>query len=169
CAASGACSSAPWASYIWIFSETTVSRPTCIRTSGAQSFHQVENFRGVAARVDAVFGVADDALLVDDEGGAHQALAPHAVLGLLVLDDAVLAAHVALGVGEQADGDAVAVAEISVREAVVARHAEHHAVVLDELLLVVGKISGDQRASGRAVLGIEVEHYVLLSQGRHAR
>src|SRR3954470_11046321 len=108
---------------MWIFSETTVSRPIGFN-SGAQSLDQVEDFGGMAAGTDAVFGVADDALLVDDEGRAHQAFAAHA-LAFLLLDDAVFAAHLALGVGEKADGDAVAVAEISVRKAIVARHAEH--------------------------------------------
>ena len=91
---------------------------------------------------------------------------PHA-LGFLLLDHAVLAAHLALGVGEQRDGDAVAVAEVGVRQAIVARHAEHHAVVLDELVLVVGEVGGDHGAAGRAVLRIEIQHDVLLAlEGR---
>src|SRR5918999_4749445 len=110
-------------------------------------------FGEVGDGVDAVFDVPDDAFLVDHEGGAHQALAAAAVLALLVLDDAVLAAHLAFGVGEKPDGDAVAVAEVGVGEAVVARDAEHYAVVLAELLLVVGEVGGDERAAGRAVLG----------------
>jgi hypothetical protein len=115
----------------------------------------------VAARLDVVGGVADDALLVDQEAGAHQALAAHA-FALLLLDHAVLAAHLALRVGEQADGEAVAVAEVGVRQAVVARHAQHHAVVLDEIFLVVGELGGDQGAARRAVARIEVQHDVLL-------
>src|SRR6185295_2839846 len=106
--------------------------PTRLR---AQAPDQVEHLRRVAARVDAVGAVADDALLVDDEGGAHQALVAHA-LGLLFLDHPVLAADLAFRVGEQRDGDAGLVAEVGVRQAVVARDAEHHAVVLAELVLV---------------------------------
>src|SRR6266850_1665604 len=65
--------------------------------SRAQAFYQVEDHGGVAARRDPVGSVADDSLLVDHEGGAHQALAAHP-FGLLLLDDAVLAAHLALGI-----------------------------------------------------------------------
>src|SRR5678815_1154009 len=55
-------------------------RPGC---SGAESLDYVEDLGGVTARTDAVGGVADDALLVDDEGRAHQALAAHAFRLLL--------------------------------------------------------------------------------------
>ena len=92
--------------------------------------------------------------------------APAAVLFLL-LQHAVFAADVAFRIGEQRDGDAVAVAEIGVGQAVVARHAEHHAVVLDELILVVREIGGDQGAAGRAVFWIEVQDNMLLAlEGR---
>src|SRR2546428_2947290 len=104
--------------------------------SHAQALHQVVDLGGVAARLDVVGGMADDALLVDDEGGADQAFAPRPVLALLFLQYAVHPAHLALGIGEQRDGDAVLVAEIGVREAVIARHAKAHAVELAELVLV---------------------------------
>jgi hypothetical protein len=119
----------------------------------------------VTARADVVLGVADHAFLVDHEGRAHQAFAAHA-LGLLLLDHAVLAAHLALGIRKQADGHAVAVAEVGVRQAVVARDPQHHAVVLDELVLVVGEIGGDQGAAGRAVLRIEIQDNMLLALER---
>ena len=73
------------------------------------------DFRGEAARFHVVGGVADDALLVDDEGGAHQALVAHA-FGLFFLDHAVLAAHVAFGIRKQADREAIAVAEVGVMD-----------------------------------------------------
>src|SRR5262245_44796368 len=72
---------------------------------GPQPLHDVEHLRGQAAGAGVVGGVADDAFLVDDEGGA----ALHAVL----------AAHLPLGIGQQRDRQAVAVAEIGVRQAVV--------------------------------------------------
>src|SRR5215212_1381159 len=110
---------APCASCISILRDTTVSRPTgrvrpspCrvsdARLVARKGLHQVEYLGGMAARVDPVGGVADDAFLVDHEGGAHQALAAH-TLGFLLLDDAVLAAHLPLRVGEQGDRDALLV------------------------------------------------------------
>src|SRR5438067_124898 len=151
---------------------TTVFGPTTTIGScalGAQALDQVVHLGGVAARVNAIRDVPDDALLVDDESGTHQALAPCAALVLLLLQHAVLAAHLALGVGEERDGNAVTVAEIGVRQAIVARDAEHHAVVLNKLLFVVGEISRDQGAAGRAVARIEVEHHVLLALERRQR
>src|SRR5438105_242197 len=133
---------------------TTVFGPTTTIGGcalGAQALDQVVHLGGVAARVDAVRDVPDDALLVDDESGAHQALAARAALILLLLQHAVLAADLALGVREERDGDAVTVAEIGVRQAIVARDAEHHAIVLNKLLFVVGEIGRDQGAAGRAV------------------
>src|SRR5438067_2945107 len=149
-----------------VFGATTTTRGCAL---GAQALDQVVHLGGVAARVDAVRDVPDDALLVDDESGTHQALAPCAALVLLLLQHAVLAAHLALGVGEERDGNAVTVAEIGVRQAIVARDAEHHAVVLNKLLFVVGEISRDQGAAGRAVARIEVEHHVLLALERRQR
>src|SRR5438105_7263114 len=149
-----------------VFGATTTTRGCAL---GAQALDQVVHLGGVAARVDAVRDVPDDALLVDDESGAHQALAPRAALVLLLLQHAVLAADLALGVREERNGDAVTVAEIGVRQAIVARDAEHHAVVLNKLLFVVGEISRDQGAAGRAVARIEVEHHVLLALERRQR
>ena len=45
------------------------------RSSGLQLADDVVDLGGVMPRIDAVGGVADDALLVDHEGRAHQALA----------------------------------------------------------------------------------------------
>ena len=44
--------------------------------------------------------------------------------------------------------------------------AEDDAVVLDELVFMVGKIGGDHGATRRAVLAVEVEHDVLLALER---
>ena len=91
-----------------------------IRNSGFQLANDVVDFLRVMARVDAVGGMPDHALLVDHEGGAHQALASHAVY-FLFLQHAVTAADFALGVGQQADRQAVLVAEIRACQAVTAR------------------------------------------------
>src|SRR5919109_3392823 len=122
---------------------TTVLRATTTvggRALSAQALYEVVHLGRMPARIDAVCDVPDDALLVDDESGTHQALAPRPGLVLLFLQHAVLAAHLALGVREQRDGNAVPVAEVGVRQAIVARDAEHHAVVSSELLLVIGEI-----------------------------
>src|SRR5437762_728594 len=56
--------------------------------SGLQLANDVVDLCGVVPGIDAVGGVADDALLVDDEGRAHEALPAHAVR-LLFLQHAV--------------------------------------------------------------------------------
>src|SRR5438552_18668594 len=65
--------------------------------SRAQALHQVVDLGGVAARLDVVGGVADDALLVDDEGGADQALAPRPVLAQFFLYHLIHLAPITLG------------------------------------------------------------------------
>src|SRR6266581_912228 len=136
-------------------SETTVSFAmiTCSGGRGARSrstqrSDEVQHPGGVPAGIDAVERVPHRALLVDDESGAR---------------DAVFPGHLALGVREQPDRNAVLVPETGVAEAIVRTHPEHHAVVARKLVFVVGEIGGLQRAVGRAVLGIEIEHDVLLA------
>src|SRR6266480_3879771 len=46
------------------------------------------------------------------------------------------------------------------------RRAEHHAVELAELVLVVGEIGGHQGAAGRAVARVEIDHHMLLAAER---
>src|SRR6185369_15301835 len=103
--------------------------------SGLQLANDVVNLGGVMLGVDAIGGVADDALLVDHEGRAHQAFLAHAV-GFLSLQHAVAPADLALGIGEQAKREAMPVAEFGVREAIIARDAENNAVAAPELFLV---------------------------------
>src|SRR5207247_554051 len=149
--------------------ETAVSFAmiTCSGGRGTQgrSTHrsdEVEHLGGVPAGIDAVERVAHRALLVDDESGAHDAGFPGSV-GCLLVHHAVFPAHLALGVREQPDRNAVLVPETGVAKAIVRTHSEHHAVVARKLVFVVGEIGGFQRAVGRAVLGIEIEYDVLLA------
>src|SRR5512139_3668957 len=102
-------------------------RPKQKTQSGLQLADDVVDLGGVVLGVDVVGRVPDHALLVDDEGRAHQALLAHAV-GFLLLQHAVAPADLALGIRQQADRQAVPVAELGVRQAVVARHAEDDAV-----------------------------------------
>jgi hypothetical protein len=60
----------------------------------------------------------------------------------------------------------VLVAELGVRQAIVARHAEDHAVAAVEFALVVGELGRLQRAAGRVVARVEVQHDVLLADER---
>src|SRR5262252_4851139 len=119
-------------------SETTVFLATC--TAGlAQRPDEAQHLHRVSAGIDSVEHVPDRTLLVDDEGRARDAGLPRAV-GFLLVHHAVLPAHLGLGVGEQANRDAVLVAEAGVAEAVVRADAHHHAVAPGELALVVGEI-----------------------------
>src|SRR6476469_7553347 len=65
----------------------------------------------VAGRLDVVEGVADLALLVDDEGGPDDALDALAV-GFLLTSGAAGRVHAELLVAEQRDGEVVAPAEL---------------------------------------------------------
>src|SRR5688572_5576841 len=112
-------------------------------------------------RVDPVRHVPDDAFLVDHERRSHEALAPHALM-LLLLQHVVQPADLSLGIGEQHDRQAVLVAKRSVRQAIVARHAENDAVAAAELVVVVREIGCFERAARRAVARVEIEHDELL-------
>src|SRR5437868_13992335 len=96
-----------------VFGATTTTRGCAL---GAQALDEVVHLGGAAARVDAVRDVPDDALLVDEESGAHQTLAARAALVLLLLQHAVLAADPALGVRAERNGDPVTVAELGARQ-----------------------------------------------------
>src|SRR6267143_4964790 len=132
------------------------------RLRSTQRSDEVQHLRGVPAGIDAVEGVPHGALLVDDESGARDRGFSGSV-GFLLVHHAVLPAHLALGVREQPDRNAVLVPETGVAKAIVRAHAEHHAVVAGKLVFVVGEVRRLQRAVGRAVLGIEIKHDVLLS------
>src|SRR5712691_7565102 len=150
-------------------SETTVFFAMFKRSGGlgarlrsTQRSDEVQHPGGVPAGIDAVEHVPHGALLVDDESGTRDAGFPGSV-GFLLVHHAVFSAHLALGVREQPDRNAVLVPETGVTEAIVRTHPEHHAVVAGKLLFVVGEIGGLQRAVRRAVLGIEIEHDVFLA------
>src|SRR6267143_2076438 len=150
-------------------SETTVSF-TMIKCSGGlearlrstQRSDEVQHLGGVPAGIDAVERVPYRALLVDHESGARDAGFSGSV-GFLLVHHAVFPAHLALGVREQSDRNAVLVPETGVAKAIVRTHPEHYAVVAGKLVFVVGEVGGLQRAVGRAVLGIEIEHDMFLA------
>src|SRR6266480_2614603 len=112
-------------------SETTVSF-AMIKCSGGlgarlrstQRSDEVQHLGGVPAGIDAVERVPHRALLVDDESGARDAGFPGSV-GFLLVHHAVFPAHLALGVREQPDRNAVLVPETGVAEAIVRAHSEH--------------------------------------------
>src|SRR2546429_7682701 len=95
----------------------------------------------VPAGIDAVEHVPHGALLVDDESGARDAGFPGSV-GFLLVHHAVFPAHLALGVGEQPDRNAVLVPETGVAEAIVRAHAQHHAVVAGKSAFMGAEITG---------------------------
>src|SRR3990172_3215524 len=95
--------------------------------TSAERFDQLEHFVGMPARIHVVEHVAHGALLVDDEGRAHDGVLVRAVY-LAILEHTVLAAHFGLGVGKQPDGHTIVVAELRVAKAVVGADANHYAV-----------------------------------------
>src|SRR5262245_39752287 len=123
---------------------------------------EAQHLGGVAAGIDSIEHVSHGAVLVDDESRAGDAGLPGPV-GFFLVHDAVFPTDFALGVGGQRDRDAVLVSEARVADAIVRAHAEHHAIVARELLLVVREVGRLQGAVRCPVLGIEVEHDVLLA------
>src|SRR2546430_16578178 len=125
-------------------SETTVffamikcSGRRAARRRSTQRSDEVQHLGGMPAGIDAVERVPDRALLVDDESGARDAGFPGSV-GFLLVHHAVFPAHLALGVREQPDRNAVLVPETGVAEAIVRTHPEHHAVVAGEPVFAGG-------------------------------
>jgi hypothetical protein len=83
----------------------------------------------------------------NDEGrAAHAAL--HDPIARLRLPHSVQLAHLALFVGEQFDRQAVLVAEVGVGQAIVGADADHDALFLREVGVVVAEIDGLTGAAG---------------------
>src|SRR6056297_1301163 len=89
-----------------------------VQTISETGANEVQHLQGMALGRDAVFGVPDDTVAVDDEGGAHQAHLAYPVL-LLLLNDVIGTADLSIHVGEQLDLEAVFVAKGLVAETVV--------------------------------------------------
>lgn len=120
----------------------------------------MKHFRRVAATGNAVQGMTDDALFVDDESGAHRAPA-HDAVHFLVLQHAIgLAGRVFL-VGQQAHADAVFVAKFTMFDAVVARHPEHRGAQLGEVVFQFGKLDRLGGAARRVVAHVKKQHEVF--------
>ena len=111
-------------------------------------------------RLHIVEGVTNNPFLVDDERRTYDTellvAVPFAKLG-----HAEFATDFTFLVGKQSHREAVLVAKISVRQAVIPRNAEDHAIVFGELVFVVGEVCGFEGAVGRAVARIEKQHGVL--------
>ncbi len=102
----------------------------------------------------------DDALLVDDEGGAegahilasvHALFAPHAE----GFDECLVR------VGYQGEGQFVLGDELLVRSGTIDAHAHHLVAGLAQLGIVVAQVARFSGASRGAVLRVEVEHQFL--------
>ena len=101
--------------------------------------------------------VHDNALLVNDVGGAQRAfghLAVHLFLapGLVGFQDGEV------GIGDEVEGQLVFGDEPLVRGGGVAAYAQHLITQGEEALVVVAQVAGLGRAARRAVLGVEIEH-----------
>lgn len=105
----------------------------------------------------AVERMLHDPVSIDYEGGTQHAHSAHAV-GFAKLPDTVLAADLAIGIGQQPHRQAMLVAKLGVRDAVVAADPEHRAVEPAEFGLEIAELGGFDNATRRVVLDIEVEH-----------
>ena len=113
---------------------------------------------GVYLRPD----LGDLALAVDQEGRADDA--EKALSGkALGLPGAVEFGDLVLAIGEEREGKEVLGLEALVRGDAVGADAEHDRAAALELALGVTDTAGFLRASGRVVLGIEVEYDRLAS------
>src|SRR5258708_39655489 len=144
-------------------SETTVFFAMLKRSDGlgarlrsTQRAGEVQHLGCMPAGLDAVEHVPHGALLVDDESGARDAGFPGTV-GFLLVHHAVFPAHLALGVREQPDRNAVLVPESGVAKAIVGTHPENHAVVAGKSLFLGGENGGLPRLVGGAGLWVGKE------------
>ncbi len=131
-----------------------------------EAFDELIDLGGMPFRLHIVEGVTNYAFLVDDECRTYYTELLVAV-PLAELGHAELATDFAFLVGQEAYRQAMLVAEIRVREAIVTRDAEDDAVEPGKFAFMVRKIGGLQRAIGRAVTRIEKQHRILpAAQGR---
>src|SRR5262249_8458095 len=132
-----------------------------------ERLRRFEHLVDMAGHLDLVPDVADDALLVDQEGGpldAHIFAAIHALLD----PGAVGLADLAVLVGGKGEGELVLLLELVVAGDAVAAEADHHGVALAEAREAVAEAAGLRRAAGGVVLRIEVEDDLLPLQLRQA-
>jgi len=114
----------------------------------------------MAAAGNAIQCVTDDALFVDDEGGANHALA-HDAIHFLVLQYAICRTGGLLLVGQQPHADAVLVAKLAMLDAIVARNAEYGGTQFGERVFQFGKLDRFGRAARCIVAHIEIQHQRL--------
>ena len=108
-------------------------------------------------------GIDDNALLINDVGGAEGAfghLAVHFLLtpGLVGFQDGEV------GIGDEVEGQLVLGDEPLVRGGGVAAHAQHLVAHGEETLVIVAQVAGLGGAAWRAVLWVEVEHELLAGE-----
>ncbi len=120
----------------------------------------------MALRNDAMKGVADHPLRVNDESGAVHAFALHAI-HFAGNQDIVGLAGDAFLVGQEPHGDAVFVAEGAVADAIVAGDAEHHATEAGKALLQVAELDRFGGAAGRIIAHVKKQHEGLAPVIRH--
>lgn len=117
----------------------------------------------MATRIHAVQGMADDALLVDDEGRADDAHLLYAI-DFLGLPDAIAAAYFAFCIGQQPHRQSVLVAKLGVRDAIIAADAQHRAVMAKVVFFVVAELDRLLGAPWRIVPRVKEQDHMLAAQ-----
>lgn len=114
-------------------------------------------------RMDTIEGMAQLALLVDDESGT---LDGHLLVPIhfFLIQHAVFFAHARFSIGQQCYRQAMLVAEGCMANAIIPADADHNGVELGEMLFMVAELVRLHGASGRVILGIEIQHNIVFSQ-----
>lgn len=129
-----------------------------------QCAHALQYFSRVPARIHAIFGVSYDTFPIDDERRSGHAETQLSV-DLALAPDAIAPADLTLEVRQQADGQAMLVAEICVGKTLVPAHTEHGTVTAPEFLFQIAEFDGLGRTARRVVLGVEIQHRQVPAQG----
>ena len=119
-----------------------------------------QQLRRVVLGIDFPDGVDDNALLVNDVGGAESAFG-HLAVHLLLAPGFVGLQDGEVGIGDEVEGQLVLGDEPLVRGGGISANAQHLVTQSEEPLVVVAQVTGLGGAARRAVLGVEIKDELL--------
>ncbi len=129
----------------------------------AQSTHQIDHLCRMALGFDVVDRLANDAGLVDDEGGTEYA---HTLLAVLFLlpPDIVGGTDLTVGIRQQRNRETVFIAKRGMAHAVVTADPDDLSVEGGKIIHQVRQLHRLDGTAGGIVLGIEVEHQIVAAE-----
>ena len=133
------------------------------KTPVAEKSQKCKDLGGVGVGFDTLHGGGDAALLIDEEGGAHDTHA-HLAAALLFLPYAVGIDGDAVWIGEENKGKIIFFGKFCVRGRAVTADTDDNGILFTEAAVCGGKGAGLPGAAGVVVLRLEIAHDLMTSE-----